>query len=91
MLKWLLLLVLAAAFLWYLARPRARAGTCMATTEALAILGLGAGASADDIRAAHRRLIAQVHPDAGGSAALATRVNAARDTALAALDPETSR
>ena len=37
--------------------------------------------SLDDIRAAHRRLIARVHPDAGGSAGLATRVNAARDAA----------
>ncbi len=32
---------------------------------------------------AHRRLIAKVHPDTGGSAELAHRVIAARDTLLA--------
>ncbi len=40
-------------------------------------------ASPEMIRAAHRRLIARVHPDAGGSADLSARVNAARDTLLA--------
>jgi curved DNA-binding protein CbpA len=51
-----------------------------------ALLGIGAGATIDDIRAAHRRLIAKVHPDAGGSAGLATRVNAARDALIAELN-----
>ena len=37
----------------------------------------------EEIRDAHRRLIAKVHPDAGGSAELAHRVNAARDALLA--------
>ena len=41
------------------------------------------GATLQEIRDAHRRLIARVHPDAGGSAELAHRVNAARDTLLA--------
>ena len=50
--------------------------------DALGILGLGAGASDSDIRAAHRRLLLAVHPDHGGSAELAQRVNAARDTLL---------
>lgn len=50
--------------------------------DALGILGLGASASEDDIRAAHRRLLLAVHPDHGGSAELAQRVNAARDTLL---------
>jgi curved DNA-binding protein CbpA len=57
----------------------------MRPNEARTLLGLGEGASADDIRAAHRRLIAKVHPDAGGSAGLATRVNAARDALIAEL------
>jgi DnaJ family protein C protein 19 len=43
------------------------------------------GATIEDIRAAHRRLITKVHPDAGGSAGLATRVNAARDALIAEL------
>lgn len=54
--------------------------------DALGILGLGAGASEDDIRAAHRRLLLAVHPDHGGSAELAQRVNAARDTLLKRAD-----
>ena len=51
-------------------------------TEARQILGVGPDADADDIRAAHRRLAAQVHPDRGGSVDLARRVNAARDLLL---------
>lgn len=51
--------------------------------EASALLGLPPGASSDDIRAAHRRLIASVHPDRGGTEALAARINAARDLLLA--------
>ena len=47
--------------------------------EARELLEVPASASAEDIRAAHRRLIGRVHPDVGGSAALAGRVNAARD------------
>ncbi len=39
-------------------------------------------AHAFTIRAAHPRLIAGVHPDRGGSAELARRVNAARDLLL---------
>jgi len=50
--------------------------------SALAILGVDARASDAEIRAAHRRLLQAVHPDHGGSAELAQRVNAARDTLL---------
>ncbi len=50
--------------------------------EALSVLGLESGATAEDIVAAHRRMIAAAHPDAGGSAYLAAKVNAARDTLL---------
>lgn len=63
-------------------RPRAPAPPPADQTAALAILGLGTGASDADIRAAHRRLLLAVHPDHGGSAELAQRVNAARDTLL---------
>lgn len=51
--------------------------------EASALLGLPADASPEAIRAAHRRLIASVHPDRGGTEALAARINAARDLLLA--------
>jgi hypothetical protein len=50
--------------------------------EAYALLGLPRDADPDAIRAAHRRLIASVHPDRGGTEALAARINAARDLLL---------
>ena len=78
-----LALVLAAVVLWqYLKRP---AAPKLGADEARGVLGLPPGADADAIRAAHRRLVAQVHPDKGGSADLAARVNAARDVLLSEL------
>lgn len=54
----------------------------MSRAEALAILGLAEGASAEDIKSTHRRLIQRVHPDVGGSADLAARINRAKDVLL---------
>jgi hypothetical protein len=54
----------------------------MTRDEALAVLGLAEGASAEEIRAAHRRLIQRMHPDVGGSADLAARINRAKDVLL---------
>ncbi len=54
----------------------------MGRAEALAVLGLAEGVSDEDIRAAHRRLIQRVHPDVGGSADLAARINRAKDILL---------
>ncbi|MBY0323105.1 MAG: molecular chaperone DnaJ [Reyranella sp.] len=51
----------------------------MTREEALAVLGLAEGASEEEIRAAHRRLIRRTHPDAGGTADLAARINRAKD------------
>lgn len=59
--------------------------SAMDVDEARRILGVGPEATVDEIRAAHRRLVARVHPDQGGSAELATRVNTARDILLAQL------
>lgn len=61
------------------ADPRSAA---MTREEALDILGLNEGADEDAIRAAHRRLMKTAHPDQGGSAWLAARINAARDLLL---------
>ncbi len=63
-------------------RPPSGAGGDMSRDEALAVLGLQEGAGADDIRAAHRRLIQRMHPDVGGSADLAARINRAKDVLL---------
>ncbi len=56
--------------------------TDMAREEALAVLGLAEGATEEDIKAAHRRLIQRMHPDVGGSADLAARINRAKDVLL---------
>jgi len=71
------------AYMWW--RQRVAAARAMQPSEARTLLGVGEGATVEDIRAAHRRLITKVHPDAGGSAGLATRVNAARDALIAEL------
>lgn len=52
--------------------------------EARAVLGLGSAPSEAEIRAAHRRLVAAVHPDRGGSEELTRRINQARDVLLKA-------
>jgi DnaJ-domain-containing protein 1 len=57
-------------------------GGDMDRVEALSVLGLAAGASADSIKAAHRRLIEQLHPDKGGNDYLAAKINRARDILL---------
>lgn len=62
-------------------QPPARRST-MSRDEALKVLGLSGGASEDDIRAAHRRLILQNHPDKGGSDYLASKINEAKDVLL---------
>ncbi len=50
--------------------------------EALEVLGLEEGASEKEISEAYRRLMAQVHPDKGGSDWMAAKLNAARRTLL---------
>ncbi|ROR34576.1 J domain-containing protein [Inmirania thermothiophila] len=61
---------------------RAVSGGGMTREEAYAVLGLEPGASAEEIRAAHRRLIQRLHPDRGGSDDLAARINRARAVLL---------
>ena len=47
------------------------------------LLGVGNGASHGEIVDAHRRLVAMVHPDRGGTAEQVHEANAARDLLLA--------
>jgi hypothetical protein len=54
----------------------------MSRAEALKVLGLEEGATVADIRAAHRRLIQQIHPDKGGTDYLAAKINEAKDVLL---------
>ncbi|HEY7607996.1 MAG TPA: hypothetical protein VIF14_02110 [Alphaproteobacteria bacterium] len=58
------------------------AGGPMSKSEALRLLGLQLGATADEVRAAHRRKLQEHHPDRGGDPDMAARINQARDVLL---------
>jgi len=54
----------------------------MTSEDAFAALGLKPGAEDQEVREAHRRLMRQAHPDAGGSDIRAARLNVAKDLLL---------
>jgi DnaJ family protein C protein 19 len=83
--------LMAGGLLWAAWRRKRVVPASMQVADARALLGVEEGASLADIRDAHRRLIAKVHPDAGGSAELANRVNVARDTLVAEMNRKTPR
>jgi DnaJ homolog subfamily C member 19 len=66
----------------FLRRPSTRS---QAVFRARKLLGVEAGASREEIIAAHRRLTALVHPDIGGTNAAMQEANAARDLLLETL------
>lgn len=76
--KWVIVALLIWAA-WHYLRPKRRPTMRADEREARAILGVSPLADVDAIRAAHRRLLAAAHPDRGGSADEARRINAARD------------
>ena len=56
--------------------------TVMSKREAADILGVDESASEEDIKLAHKRLMQKIHPDRGGTDALAQQINTAKDTLL---------
>jgi hypothetical protein len=81
--------LMAGALLW--AAYRRRKLSSMSAADARKLLGDREDATLAEIRDAHRRLITRVHPDTGGSAELANRVNVARDTLVAEMNRRTPR
>jgi len=84
-------LPLAALIVWSARKPQparreesgsGRRPAPMSREEALRVLGLDDGASADAIMKAHRELIKKVHPDQGGSSFLTQQVNEAKQVLL---------
>ena len=54
----------------------------MSVGEARSILGVGEGASPQEIKAAYMRLMKLNHPDQGGTTGLASKLNVARERLL---------
>ena len=59
-----------------------------ALERARQLLGVAAGANRQQVVEAHKRLVAMVHPDRGGTNEQVHEANAARDLLLANLPPE---
>lgn len=59
-----------------------RTTRAQAVFRARKLLGVSAASSREDILAAHRRLVALVHPDRGGTSNQVHEANAARDVLL---------
>lgn len=91
MVRLLLLLALAALAVrvltgqwpWHLWIKSERS---QAEAQARALLGIGREARRAEVIEAHRRLIARVHPDRGGSNEAVHAANAARDLLIARLE-----
>ena len=64
------------------APPPASGTTAMSRAEAARLLGVAEDANEATVKAAHRRLMLKVHPDHGGTAELAARLNDAKKTLL---------
>jgi DnaJ homolog subfamily C member 19 len=78
----LLLYAAIVAALYWLGRKALRSTGQMTPRDAAKLLDIAPDANADVINSAHRRIISKVHPDAGGTAELAARINQARDVLL---------
>lgn len=91
MLRYVILIALACLLCrWALGRwpwdyLRGETTRRAALRRARGLLGVDAGASREEVIAAHRRLTALVHPDRGGTNAAMQEATAARDLLLAEL------
>jgi len=87
----LLLLIVLALIAWKLIagrwpwQPKLSSGRSALRQRARMLLGVGPEADRREILEAHRRHLATVHPDRGGSNELVHEANAARDVLLADL------
>ncbi len=54
----------------------------MSPKEAAELLGVNENASVEEVRLAHKKLMQKIHPDRGGTDALARQINAAKDILL---------
>ncbi len=83
---WITGVGLCGAALWLTLASRIRSvpprAEGLSDAEARSILGVSADATAQDITAAWRRLMARAHPDQGGTEGLAAKLNAAKDRLL---------
>ena len=61
---------------------RSSDGAAMTVEEAHALLGLAPGATSEEIKVAHHRLMKKFHPDQGGSDYIAAKLNQAKDLLL---------
>jgi DnaJ homolog subfamily C member 19 len=88
----LLVLVVVAGRLilgqWPWAYLRPKSNRQQALFRARKLLGVSHNANRDDIIAAHRRLVALVHPDRGGTSEQVHEAKAARDLLLDELPPD---
>jgi DnaJ homolog subfamily C member 19 len=83
----LVILVVIVVITWKLVTGRwpwepKKTPRAQAISRARTLLGVPANATREDVLAAHKRLVALVHPDRGGSGAQVHEANAARDLLL---------
>lgn len=65
--------------------------TAASVEEAASVLGVSIDASDEEVRAAHKKLIGQLHPDRGGTDYLAAKINDARNIMLEKRGPNSAK